>query len=171
MTSGDPLLYNPAGGGILGSTEGPVPIVRMYGVSQSGYSVMACIHGYTPYFFASIPSGVAPNETYLASLRGAMDQRVKERARGDEKKASKCVLGIERIPSRQSLLGYQFETSKDFLKIYVAMPSMVPSAKRIVEEGLPVPNHGQYSGQTYESNVPYVLRYVIALIYDVKNTL
>lgn len=38
------------------------------------------------------------------------------------------------------------------------MPSLVPNAKRIIEEGISVAGFGQVCGQTYESNVPFVLR-------------
>ena len=36
MTSGNPLPANPDGGKMVGSTEGPVPIIRMYGVTSKG---------------------------------------------------------------------------------------------------------------------------------------
>ena len=45
------------------------------------------------------------------------------------------------------------------------MPSLVPNAKRIIEEGMSVAGFGNVSGQTYESNVPFVLRYSAAAIY------
>lgn len=31
-------------------------VIRLYGVTDEGYSVMAHLHGYTPYFYASVPS-------------------------------------------------------------------------------------------------------------------
>ena len=40
------------------------------------------------------------------------------------------------------------------------MPSLVPGLKRIFDEGFVIAGHGTITGQTYESNVPYVLRYV-----------
>jgi DNA polymerase delta subunit 1 len=41
------------------------------------------------------------------------------------------------------------------------MPSLVPSAKRLVDDGFSIPT-GQYvHGQTFESNVPFVLRFMI----------
>ena len=41
------------------------------------------------------------------------------------------------------------------------MPALVPSAKRYFEEGFTVPSYGTVRGQTYESNVPFVLRFMI----------
>jgi DNA polymerase delta subunit 1 len=162
-TSGEPLSRNPAGGPVVGSSEGPVPIVRLFGVARSGASVMACVHGFTPYFLASVPASFDLNDQSLSALRVVFDQKVKERCRGDEKRLNKCVLGIERVAQRQSLLGYHHGTTKDFIKIYVALPSLIANAKRIIEDGMSVVGFGSVSGQTYESNVPFVLRFMVDL--------
>lgn len=61
----------------------------------------------------------------------------------------------------QSLLGYHFDEVKEFLKIYVAMPSLVPSVKRYLDDGINVSGYGTLRGLTYESNVPFVLRFMI----------
>jgi DNA polymerase delta subunit 1 len=34
-----------------GATVGPVPVIRMFGITMGGNSVAAHIHGYSPYFF------------------------------------------------------------------------------------------------------------------------
>ena len=41
------------------------------------------------------------------------------------------------------------------------MPALIPSAKRYFDEGFTVPSYGTVRGQTFESNVPYVLRFMI----------
>ncbi len=38
---------------------------------------------------------------------------------------------------------------------------MIPALKRLLEEGVHIPDCGLIKGQTYESNVPYVLRFMI----------
>ena len=76
MTSGEPLLVNPSGGDRLGSVEGPVPIVRLFGVSQAGESVMVSVHGFTPYFMASVPTNFALTDASLSALRVVFDQKV-----------------------------------------------------------------------------------------------
>lgn len=40
-----------------GAQKGPVPILRMYGVTMEGHSVLAHVHGFHPYFFVKAPSG------------------------------------------------------------------------------------------------------------------
>ena len=76
MTSGSPLATNPDGGEVLGSREGPVPVVRLYGVTRDGFSVMATFHGFTPYIFVSLPQSMDISEGALAQLRSALDVRV-----------------------------------------------------------------------------------------------
>lgn len=97
MMSGQPLKCNPDGGNVIGkyakmlrfghrlikrmniegSTQGPVPIIRMYGVTGDGRSVLAFIHGFTPYFYASLPSSIDLTEQNLALFRNSLDQRVR----------------------------------------------------------------------------------------------
>ena len=162
MTSGEPWR-NPKGK-IIGSSEGPVPVIRLYGVTNEKSSVMLSIHGFTPYMYVSLPSSVELSEPCLAAIRGALDIKTKDRARGDEKRLSKCVLGTERVRAKQSLLGYHHDTTRDFLKVYVAMPSLIPGTKRSFDEGFAVPGYGIISGQSYEANVPYILRYHCTII-------
>ena len=51
MYAGDPLRENPCVGEVVpGSSDKPVPIVRLYGVTELGNSVLAHVHGFTPYF-------------------------------------------------------------------------------------------------------------------------
>ena len=119
LTSGEPLLSNPDGGKVHGLLEGPVPIIRMYGVTLEGTSVLVCIHGFIPYFYVSLPSSMELKDSFLGELRSYLDHRMKEKARGEEKKLNKFVLGIERAPGRQSLLGYHFNETRDFIKVSI----------------------------------------------------
>ena len=76
MTSGDVLEANPSGDKIVGSLVGPVPVVRLYGVTQDGESILACIHGFTPYFYASLPNNADLTPQRLGELRSYLDERV-----------------------------------------------------------------------------------------------
>ncbi len=82
MTTSAPLLNNPDGKGkVLGSTEVVCPVVRMYGVTSQGQSVMAWVHGFTPYFYVSLPNPIKDSSDptgniKLGQLRLAINQRV-----------------------------------------------------------------------------------------------
>jgi hypothetical protein len=143
--SGQPLESNPDGTDVIGSTEGPVPVIRMYGVTAQGQSVMANVHGFTPYFYISFPGSFELTDAVLGQLRATLDQKVlvcfhshvcciiqvnicfiffvtsrpqcREKARGEEKNLQKFVLGVERTQPMQSLLGYHFDELKVFVKV------------------------------------------------------
>lgn len=46
--------------GMPGQVQGKVPIVRMFGVTDSGNSVCCHIHGFAPYFYVPAPNGESP---------------------------------------------------------------------------------------------------------------
>jgi len=48
------LLGNPLPG-MPGAKVGPVPVMRLYGVTSDGNSVCCHVHGFTPYFFVTAP--------------------------------------------------------------------------------------------------------------------
>ncbi|RYY86687.1 hypothetical protein EON63_05380 [archaeon] len=77
MYSGQPLAKNPDGvSKVPGSQEGPVPIIRIYGVTQEGHSVMCNVHGVTPYFYAQVMGYNEMSNEVAGSVRIALDQRV-----------------------------------------------------------------------------------------------
>ena len=76
MTSGSPMTFNPDGTDVHGSLEGPVAIIRMYGVTSEGQSVMANVHGFIPYFYVSFPSSTDISDSALGQLRIVLDERV-----------------------------------------------------------------------------------------------
>ena len=85
------------------------------------------------------------------------------RGRGvEEKKCVNPVLGVKLHHDKASLMGYQFGETRIFLQVFVAMPTMVPTLKRILEDdGVEMPGNGTVTCPTFESNVPFVLRYMI----------
>lgn len=43
--------------GMPGQVQGKVPIIRMFGVTDSGNSVCCHVHGFAPYFYVPAPNG------------------------------------------------------------------------------------------------------------------
>jgi DNA polymerase delta subunit 1 len=160
MYSGDPLKENPAiGERVPGSTDKPVPVVRLYGVNEIGNSVLAHVHGFTPYFLCSIPRSFNPND--CGKFRHALNAMVQQNARKSREQIKMHVMSVQ-VVRKQSLLGYHGDAGlQPFLQIHVAMPTLVPTARRVLEHGFTCPGYGNLQYQTYESNVPYVLRFMI----------
>jgi DNA polymerase delta subunit 1 len=161
MYDGAPLPENPRKGyGLPGARKGTVPILRMYGVTAAGNSVCAHIHGFTPYFWTSPPPGM--EEKDIPAWQAALDATIgsaKAKARVDQ-----GILAVEMVPNKQSILGYNFDRLQTMLKVYTAMPTMVPAAKSQLEGGLTVPTIAGGERRKYlcyEANVPFVLRFMI----------
>ncbi len=169
MTVGKRLAANPAGGKVPGAPSGLVPIVRFYGVTPQGNSVVVFVHGFTPYLYAACPKAFLGSE---AAMRQAINARLlSDRQRGGrhggggggggEEGADMC-LGVAIETDKRSILGYATDSEQAFFKIFVATPNQVPTVKRILDDGLDVPGFGRLSGVlSYESNVPFVLRFMI----------
>ena len=145
--------------GMPGAQKGPVPIVRAYGVTQKGHSVLAHIHGFTPYFWVAAPPGL--REEHLNQFRLEVNDEVKSRVRKDME-CSEYVLTVE-LHTKQSIYKYQGDKMAPFLKVYVALPGHVPTTRGVFEKGFKSQFVGHREYATFESNVPYALRLMIDL--------
>lgn len=75
--NGTVLEVNPSGAAPQGSRVGPVPIIRIYGTTKEGRSVLAYCHGFTPYFYVALPPSADLSDSALLNLRKALDQKVR----------------------------------------------------------------------------------------------
>lgn len=92
MYSGQPLQARPRPGPRLpGARKPPVPIIRIYGVTNDGHSVMAHVHGVSPYFYVKAPPGFSASA--LLRFQAALEQQLAGSARGE--RCSKYVLACE----------------------------------------------------------------------------
>jgi DNA polymerase delta subunit 1 len=170
MCDGRPLKENPAKDPITGipkqrpgmtNPSATVPILRIFGVTDAGNSCVAHVHGFTPYFICDAPPNYNPNApAHSEMFRAALDQAVREQTRGNNNKGAHFVLDVDTLHKR-SLVGFTpgAETSH-FLKISVAMPKNVPTARRVLERGFSF-NGRRHEYLTYESNIPFVLRFMV----------
>ena len=74
-----------------------------------------------------------------------------------------AVKGVELIKDKASVMNYQAATST-FLKIYTALPKYVNQLRSLFENGsfsYPKGQEGVFETVTYESNLPFALRFMI----------
>lgn len=121
---------------------------------------MCChVHGFQPYFYCALPPGLSPDD--LESFRKALNDRTGEATAGRSKQPV-YVTRVETV-KKQTLWNYQKEASRLFLKVTCALPNNVATCRGILEKGLSVPGlqGGPYSLATFESNVLFVLRFMV----------
>lgn len=64
-------------------------------------------------------------------MQQAIITSIRARVRGDENRIKSPCLGVAWAKDRQSLLGYAFGNTRNFLQIYLAMPSLLPKVNRV----------------------------------------
>ncbi|MBA0816533.1 hypothetical protein Gohar_001184 [Gossypium harknessii] len=142
--------------GLLPDSSGQAAIIRIFGVTGEGHSVCCLVHGFEPYFYISRPPGMGPDD--ISHFHQTLEGRMKEMNRNS--KVPKFVRRIELVHKR-SIMYYQQQKSQPFLKIVVALPTMVATCRGILDRGIQIDGLGMKSFITYESNVLFALRFMI----------
>ncbi|KOM41085.1 hypothetical protein LR48_Vigan04g128300 [Vigna angularis] len=109
---------------LLPNLSGPAAIIRIFGVTKEGHSVCCNVHGFEPYFYISCPPGMGPDD--ISHFHQALEGRMREANRNSN--VGKFVRRIEMV-QRRSIMYYQQSDSQPFLKIVVALPTMVASCR------------------------------------------
>lgn len=156
MYSGKPLESHPVPGEhVPGMRTGEVPIIRIFGVTNKGQSVMCHIYGVTPYFYTDIPSE-SFEESDLSKFREALNVRVSSAARME----GSCVVAVV-IREKMNIMGFCDNKKSKYLQVMMSLPNLVPKARSILQNGFHCPGFSEKNYMTYESNVPFVLRYMV----------
>jgi hypothetical protein len=142
MYDGPPLAKNPKAGepvpGLVAngssSTQQNAAIIRLYGVTEEGNSIMMHVHGFLPYFYAACPDHV--DESRCGDVRMALDAALAQR---DRDGAATRVVGVQLVTDKMSIYGYQFDQPIKLWKIYLSMPSYVPKLRSLLEGGVALP--------------------------------
>ena len=173
ISADEPLKVNPnPDKPVVGSLVGPVPVIRVYGVTDGGHSCSVFIHGFTPYgYFAAPPGFDGSVKENMDALQELLNEKLKFNVpkRGktnDDSDSTEYVLGVRYVTDRSSILGFD-SSHTAFVKVYVAMPSYIPTLVRVLKAGITLPGmHESPLGsidelQPFECNVPFVLRFMI----------
>jgi DNA polymerase delta subunit 1 len=192
VVGGEPLRENPNRNKkfVPGAAKGEVPVIRVYGVTDGGNSVVVFIHGYTPYGYFALPEGFhlaygndKDKNVILGKIRQVLNDKLVSAKSTRSKSAEEdvnLVQGVQYVEDCKSIMGYNTSHDK-FLKVYLQMPTLVTTLKRIMEEGVTLPGvvakegvvarhqwddvggggGGGSSYQAFECNVPFVLRFMV----------
>lgn len=133
-----------------GNTE--FPVLRMFGTTESGASANVHVHGFFPYFYLQAPLGHRDTRCIMEALENELKNSVHS--------IKTNVLAVENV-TKQSLVGYSVDgATNNFFKVTLALPKLVSTARGIIERGLIV-NGVRFPSTSYESNLPYALRFTI----------
>lgn len=143
--------------GMPGSKVGPVPVMRMYGVTMDGNSVCCHVHGFCPYLFVTAPTNF--NDKHCRPFKEALDDKVKKDMRSNPENVQDTILAVE-IVKKKNIYGYGGEEELSFLKITVALPRLVAACKRILEKEVVYPTF-THDYRAFESNIDFDIRFMV----------
>jgi DNA polymerase delta subunit 1 len=133
-----------------------VPIIRMFGVTEQGCSVCTFVHGFEPYFYVEGPTSFSPDD-----CEPLVEELNKALAGKDRSNNPRQCLAVQ-IENKQSIMYYQSAKARPFLKITMALPTLIAPCRSLIEHGFYLPWLSTVLPETtYESNVVFALRFMV----------
>jgi len=144
--------------GMPGATSGPKPIMRMFGVTNEGNSVCCHVHGFHPYIFLPAPEGFDKDK--LALFRKGLNAVLIADMKSNPWGIDNAVLSCD-LTSKSTIYGFQGNAKIPYIKVTLAVPKLVPAAKRLLEKGeVRVPGLGDFAGKAFEANIDFEIRFM-----------
>ncbi|KAG1175920.1 hypothetical protein G6F70_003795 [Rhizopus microsporus] len=127
------------------------PMIRMYGVTKTGNSILCHVKGFYPYFYFPAPRGF--QHSHLPALKQSLSSALG---------FNNVVHSLE-IVMKQSIYGFNGNKKSPFIRVTVLDPRDISKCKNKIEAGVYVPGleNPCQSDTTFESNLSYVLRFMI----------
>ncbi|CAI0642086.1 unnamed protein product [Colletotrichum noveboracense] len=152
----DPQLRNDIGP--AQAKKGPkVPVVRVFGSTETGQKVCAHIHGAFPYLYVEYQGSLEPEDVgaYIYRLHLSIDHALAVSYRRDQyadnaKFVARITL-VKGIPFYGFHVGYRF-----FLKIYMFNPIVMTRLADLLQQGVIL----KKKFQPYEAHLQYLLQFM-----------
>jgi len=142
-----------------GVSQGPAPVVRMFGVTMGGNSVCCHVHGFHPYIY--VPAPPALTEDKMGAFRRAMNKALVDDMKSNPFQIVEAVLKCQLV-EKSTIYGFQGNKMSNFVKVTLAIPRLIAAAKRLLERGevrVPeVPSFG--STKAFEANIDFEIRFM-----------
>lgn len=142
--------------GMPGSQLAPVPIMRMYGVTMEGNSVCCHVHGFTPYFYVTVPLNFT--EPSCNELKANLNKAILEDQRSGKDTVKEGVLEVRLVKAR-SIMYYKGDYDITFARVSVALPKLIAASKRLIER-TPT-SFGLMDPSFYETNIDFDIRFMV----------
>jgi DNA polymerase delta subunit 1 len=135
-----------------GTLHGGQATVKLFGVTESGNSVMLHVKDFKHYLYVAAPSSFAPSD--CPSFRAYLETQVAQH---------QPVIHSVQMAMRESIFGFQNNTQNPYLKITVTDPKHINKVRTTIQGG-----NANWKGlwkydkqiMTFD-NIQYVLRFMI----------
>ncbi|KAF7684228.1 DNA polymerase delta catalytic subunit [Astathelohania contejeani] len=122
------------------------PILHIFGTTKEGNPVQLHASGFLPYCYVPVPPNVPPR--FIRDFETILSTQV---SRG-------TLLRIEE-EQHKSIYGYTPKPSS-FYKLYFSNPLSLSGVTKVLEKGIYI-NGRRYCFQVYESNISFVLKFMV----------
>ncbi|ORY41158.1 hypothetical protein LY90DRAFT_661817 [Neocallimastix californiae] len=130
-----------------GSNRKFAPVIRFYGCTEKGNSVVCNVHGFHHYLYVPAPANFT--EANLPDFKEALNNETIN----DVKKVE--------IVLRESIYHYHGNQKSPFIKITTSLPKQLSGIKRRLEQGINIKGFGERAFNTFDSTLNYDLRFMI----------
>ncbi|KAI0906880.1 DNA polymerase family B [Ustulina deusta] len=153
-TKYDPSLRNDVRSSQL-RKEPRVPVIRVFGSTETGQKVCAHIHGAFPYLFIEYPGNLTPDDVnaYIYRLHLSIDHALAvsyRRYDGKHRYVARITL-VKGIPFYGFHVGYRF-----YLKIYMLNPVVMTRLAELLQQGAIM----KQRLQPHEAHLQYLLQFM-----------
>jgi len=129
----------------LGSNKKLEPVIRFFGCTDNGNSVVCHVHGFYHYLYVPAPYNF--KESNLQDFKDALNTN-------NEIKKVEIVL-------RESIYNFHGNQKSPFIKITVNLPKHLSGVKRKLETGFSFRGYEERAYNTFDSTLNYDLRFMI----------
>ena len=129
----------------------------MYGITEAGHSVMMHIHNFLSYLYVEVNDKLTLGENDLNTIKDHINKKLSGMTNGVQ------VVDHIEVVERASVYYYQ-EKMSSFLKIFCALPTFINKVRALFEKqeiGFGKLGSGAFGSVTFESNMPFALRFMI----------
>ncbi|GFQ74715.1 DNA polymerase delta catalytic subunit, partial [Trichonephila clavata] len=144
--------------GMSGCTTGLVPIMRVFGVSMEGNSILCHVHGFLPYFFVPAPQNFQQSD--CAKFREILNGALISDMKSNKENIRDPVLAVE-IVQKENIYGYNIDGKKPYLKITVLLPKFLPAAGRLLENGIRWNGSDMQTFPVFETNINFEIKFMV----------